>query len=46
MIPIDEYELTTDNMTKQFKNFMERLEARIGNSKQSLFDGMDPDRVY
>ena len=33
-------------MNKQCKNFMERVEANIGNSKQPLFDGTDPDRVY
>ena len=33
-------------MTKQCKNFMERVEAKIGNYKQPLFDGTDPDRVY
>ena len=33
-------------MTKQCKNFMERVEAKIGNAKQPLFDGSDPDRVY
>ena len=32
-------------MAKQCKNFMERVEAKIGNSKKPLFDGMDPDRV-
>ena len=25
---------------------MERVEAKIGNAKQPLFDGMEPDRVY
>ena len=25
---------------------MERVEAKIGNAKQPLFDGSDPDRVY
>ena len=33
-------------MTKQFKNFMELLEAKIGNSKQTLFDGIDTERIY
>ena len=46
MIPIDEHEPTTDNITKQCKNFMERVEAKIVNATQPLFDGMDPDRVY
>ena len=46
MIPIDEHELTTDNMTKQCKNFMERVKSKIGNYKQPMFDGMDPDRIY
>ena len=39
MIPIDEHELTTDHMTKQCNYFMERVEAKIGNSKQPLFYG-------
>ena len=46
MITIDEHELTTDNMTKQCKNFMERVKSKIGNYKQPMFDGMDPDRIY
>ena len=46
MIPIDKHELTTDHMTKKCKNFMERVEARICNCKQPLFDGTDPYRVY
>ena len=25
---------------------MERVEAKIGNAKQPLFDGTDPERVY
>ena len=25
---------------------MERVEAKIGNSKKTLFDGTEPDRVY
>ena len=33
-------------MTKQCNNFMERMEAKIGNYNQPLFDGMHPDRVY
>ena len=33
-------------MTKQCKNFMEHVEAKIGNAKQPLFDGTEPDRVY
>ena len=33
-------------MTKQWNNFMERVEDKIGNAKQTLFDGMDPDIVY
>ena len=45
-ILIDEHELTTDYMTKRCKNFIKRVEAKFGNSKQPLFDGMDPDRVY
>ena len=46
VIPIHEHELTTDYMTKRCKNFIKRVEAKFGNSKQPLFDGMDPDRVY
>ena len=46
VIPIDEHELASDHMTKQFKNFMELLEAKIGNSKQTLFDGIDTERIY
>ena len=42
MIPIDEHELTTDHMTKQFMNIMELVEAKIGNAKQPLFDGTEP----
>ena len=33
-------------MTKQCKNFMERVEAKIVNSKQPIFDRTEPDRVY
>ena len=33
-------------MTKQYNNFMERVETKIGNSKQPLFDGTEPDRLY
>ena len=33
-------------MTKQCKNFMERVEAKTVNSKQPMFDGADPYRVY
>ena len=33
VIPIDEHELNSDHMTKQCNNFMERAEAKIGNSK-------------
>ena len=46
MIPIYENERTTDNIKKQCKNFIERVEAKIGNSKQPLFDGTDTYRVY
>ena len=33
-------------MTKHCKDFMEHVEAKIGNAKQPLFDGTDPERVY
>ena len=33
-------------MTKQCRDFMERVEAKIVNSKQPLFDGTEPDIVY
>ena len=33
-------------MIKQCKNFMECVESKIGNSKQSLFDGTEPDILY
>ena len=33
-------------MTKHCNNFMERVEAQIGNAKQPLFDGMKPDIVH
>ena len=46
MITIDEHELTTNNITKQCKNSMERVEAKIGNSKKPMFDVTEPDRVY
>ena len=46
MIPIDKYELATYYMTKKCKNFMERVEARIVNSKQPLFGVTYPNRVY
>ena len=35
VIPIYKHKLTTNHMTKQFRNFMERAEAKIGNSKAS-----------
>ena len=46
VIPIDEHELATNHMTKKCKNFMERVEAKIGNAKQTLFDGIDPAILY
>ena len=46
MIPIDEHELTFDYMTEKCKNFMELVEAKIGNAKLSLFDGTNPDIIY
>ena len=46
MIQIDENEFTSDHTTKQCNNFMECVRSKIGNSKQPLFDGMQPDRVY
>ena len=46
MIPIDEHELTTDNMTKYCKNFIKNVVAKIGDSKQPLFGVTDPERVY
>ena len=46
MIPIDEHKLTTDNITKQCKNFMEHVQDKIGNTKKPLFDSTEPDRVY
>ena len=46
MITIDEHELTSDHMTKQCNNFMDRVEAKIGNSNQPLFDDTDKDIVY
>ena len=33
-------------MTKQCKNFIEFIEAKTGKSRQPLFDGTDPDRLY
>ena len=33
-------------MTKQCNNFMGCVEDKIGDSKQPLFDGMDPEIVY
>ena len=33
-------------MTKQCNNCMERVEDKIVNVNQHLFDGTDPDRVY
>ena len=46
MILIYKHELTTDFMTTQTNNFMERVVAKIGNSKQPLFDGTNPYRLY
>ena len=46
MIPIDEHELTTNHMTKQCDNSMERFEAKIENDHQPLFDRTDPDRLH
>ena len=46
MIPIDEHELAINHMTKQYKNFIKRVEVKIVNSKQPLFDDMDIGRVY
>ena len=46
MIPKDEHELTTDNTTKQCKNFMERVEDKILNYTQPLFHGTEPYEVY
>ena len=46
MIPIDEHELNTNHMTKQCNNFMERVEDKIGNTKQSLFSDADSDKIY
>ena len=43
---MDEHELTADHMTKQCKNFLELVEISIGNDKQPLFDGADPDILY
>ena len=43
VIPIHEHELTTDYMTKQCKNFMELVEAKIRNYKEPVFDGMEPE---
>ena len=33
-------------MTKQCKNLMECVQAKIGNSKQPLFDGTEPYILY
>ena len=46
VIPIDEHELITDHMTKQCKNFMERVEAKIGNARKYLLNRTYPYRVY
>ena len=46
VIPIDDHELTTDHITKQCKNFMERVEYKIKNAKQPLFDSTEPDIIY
>ena len=46
MIPTYEQELTTDNITKQYKNWIECVEAKIENSKKNLFDGTDPEKLY
>ena len=46
VIPIYEHELTTNHMTNHCNNFMERVEAKIVNATQPLFDGTDPYRVY
>ena len=46
MIPIDDNELTTDNMTKQWKHFIEHMKDNIRKDKQPLFDGTDTDRVH
>ena len=46
VIPIYEHELTTNHMTNHCNNFMERVEAKIVNSKQPIFDRTEPDRVY
>ena len=43
MIPIDDHKLTTNHMTKQCNNSMERVEAKIGNANQPLFGGTDPE---
>ena len=41
MIPINEHELITDHMIKKCKNFMEHVEAKIGNAKHPMFDVTD-----
>ena len=46
MIPIDDIDLSTDNMTKHCNNFLEFVEAKNGNDNQPLFGGTDKDRVY
>ena len=38
VIPIDEHKSTSDHITKQCNNFMEYVEAKIGNAKKPLFD--------
>ena len=46
MIPIDEHELTINHTTKQCRNFMEHVEAKIDYSEQPLFYGMDTERLF
>ena len=43
---MDEHDLTTDNLTKQWDNSIEHVEDKVGNSEQPMFDGTDIDRVY
>ena len=43
---MDEHKLTANHMAKKCNNSMERVEAKIVNSKQHMFYGTDPDRVY
>ena len=33
-------------MTKQCKNFIERVETNIGNAKHNMFDGKELGKVY